>query len=159
MAIKIQDMQWADMERLITSRLSRLAMCKRGAVETDINEMRAKLGHEPRWSEQEHIDARVKASTELQKAFKITLADIKKHSLNDLLNLVRKRTEKIQIKYQEHPDAAKWRKEYVCLQRQREERLATLDSDFQDVSDMFRLGILDISQLPAEYDKLEALNW
>lgn len=157
--MKVENMKWADMEGLITRRLNTLAMCKRGAVETDINQMTEKLGEYPIYTKAELKEQGAKLAKEKQIACKVTIQQCKDMSGSELNNMTYNRLLKIDKKAGVHPGAKIWTDKSKAIKEQRVARLAALDGDFMDVTDTFRLGIKDISEFPAESERLEAMAW
>lgn len=157
--MKVQDMQWKDMEGMVSRRLSKLAMCKRGSIHTDINAMVKKLGKRPRFTKAELETHRKNTVSAIKKAWTPTVSECKRLGHYDLSNLLSRRASKVEEKYKTHPEAHKYDLAIARFKKQEEERIAQLDGDFMDVSDSFKLGITPITEFPAKFDELEAMEW
>ena len=89
--MRVKDMNYDDMSQLVQRRLNKLAMCKRGVVETDINKQLADLGNEPTFTkaEREAINASlesrcIKAMTPTKGMIKAAKGDMRaEHEAND----------------------------------------------------------------------------
>jgi hypothetical protein len=158
---KIGDMQHQQMVRLITSRLDRLSMCKRGVVETDINEQKKNLGNKPVYTPEERVVIQEGLAKKIQKAMTPTASMIKKHHSDThyISQELAARGKKVLEGAFVHPGEAAWKNQLALIQKQHDERIATIDGDFQDIKDEFILGVKDISEFSKELLKLEQGVW
>ena len=158
--IKVDDMKWSDMEGMVTRRLSKLAMCKRGTLKTEINEREEALGKRPHKTEEEIAGDRKAMASDLKKALTPTLKDCIELDYNVLYRKIDDRVKRVQKKYQqEYAPAAEWDKKMASLKEEYKAREAQLDGDFMDVEDSFKLGITPITDFPTEYASLETRSW
>lgn len=159
MAIKVQNMQWTDMEQMVTRRLRTLKMCKSGHIATDYNKQIDALGPKPAFTDEERKANQAAMSKAIQKALTPTLAECKAMNVNSLVSMLNDRAREVASKKGEHPKLASWNKKVALLKQQKTEREAQLDGDFMDAEDEFKLGLKEITEFPAVYAKLEASVW
>ena len=156
----VSGMDHKEMVAMVTRRLDKLAMCKRGVIETDMNTAYAALGNPPSYTKKERESIANGLHKRVAKALTPTMGLFKKYrDAIPLSNYLLNRARAIEKGAYVHPDLAKYHKNREKISQQRAERIATLDGDFQDVKDEFILGIRKIQELPAEFDKLEARIW
>lgn len=170
--MNVQDMKWDDMKGLVERRLNKLAMCKRGTLQTEVNERKKALGDEPRYTKEERAKIDKSLAAEAKKALTPTTAEIRKclaeaekygqqlpHALAGLGSTkLQAFTKKHKDRYV-HPKRNAWRTAMEKLQQEHKEREATLDGDFQDEMDAFLVGEYTIQEFPARYQALEAREW
>jgi len=161
MSVEVSGMTWNDMKALVERRLNKLAMCKRGAIQTDINKQMEALGSKPVYTEEEREVIQESLNEKIRKAMTPTKSVIKKANgdCTEISRILRNKGLAVKEGAFEHPDVDKWRKQSELLGKQGEEREATLDGDFQEVLDRFLLKVLDISEFPAELQRLEETTW
>lgn len=160
MSVNVENMTWNDLRDLVTRRLNRLAMCKRGAVQTDINAQAEKLGKCPEFTKEERQKIDEGLAKKIKKAMTPTIADVNRmSSIHALGNTLTRRAEKVKDGCYDHPGKQEWCRKVDLLKQQETERIATLDSDFQDVIDEFTLSGADVGQFRKEFNRLDAMEW
>lgn len=157
--MNVRDMEWKDMEQMVTRRLNSLKMCKAGQIATDFNDQVKALGDVPTFTADEREEIQAALAKRIQKAMTPSLAEIRKVPPYELQKRISDRVAKIREAAFVHPDKAGYDKKLSLLKQQKAERDATLDGDFMDVADEFKLGIKKIEDFPAAYAKLEAMAW
>jgi len=158
--IKVEDMKWSDMEGMVTRRLHKLAMCKRGVLESEFNKREEEMGRCPRKTKKEEAADRVVMAAELKKVMTPSLKDCKELDFYSLLHKQQKQAERVRNKYsREYAPAVAWKKKMAALGEERKARMAELDGDFMDLEDSFKLGLISITDFPQEYAKMEARSW
>jgi hypothetical protein len=159
--VEVAPMTWGEMAQLVESKFNKLAMCKRGMLATDIANMREELGDPPQFTkeEKEKIDAGL--NKKIQKAMTPTVAMVKKYSgsPSEIATALAAKARKITKNKYKHPDLDAYNEKLEMIREQAKAREATLDGDFQDVLDSFKLKLWDLDDLPNEYMKMEAKEW
>lgn len=160
-SVDIGGMTWAEMTKLVDRKFNRLAMCKRGSVETDINKQLKALGPEPKYTNEECETIRATLYKKIQKAMTPTMTQVKrlKGDISAISNENSKKVRKMQENLYTHPDSAAWQLKKDRIYEQKEARLAALDADFQDVQDSFSLKLWDLDELPTKYVEMEQREW
>lgn len=161
---KVQSMEWKDAHSLVKRRLDKLAMCKRGVLMTEINKLVEDLGEAPSYTDEERERINAALLPRIRKALTPTAAMMKRHGSSTRLialiqNECRNKATKIEEGRYNHPARPAYDKKIKAVHKQQDERLAELDSEFQDVLDSFTLGTLDISDFPQALEKLETRSW
>ena len=157
--MKVKNMEWKDMEGMVTRQLNKLAMCKRGTLETAINELHEKNGDCPKMTPAEIRKQRKDNRKAVQKACSVTLEEIKDKENYQIQSMIRERLDQVTKAIGVHPKAKAWQTRHDNINKQKHERMAELNSDFDDVADAFRLGMKPIQEFPAELIKLEQREW
>lgn len=157
----VSGMGHEQMVQLVRRRLGKLAMCKRGTLQTELNSAIEKHGPRPAYTAEEREAIAAKLASRVQKALTPTVREVKEAGNNlDRLSAMRLRRAKDLVdKAYVHPDVDKWKAARLIIEQQFKEREATLDGDFQDAEDEFVLGIRTIQELPDVYAKMEAMEW
>ncbi len=160
MTYDVSGMEHKEMVELVRRRLSKLAMCKRGSVSSDINEMVEKLGPAPTYTASKRLKIKESSVSILRKAMTPTLAMAKKcETASYLANELRLKGEKAVKDMYKHPLLDKYTENVKKLKAQGDTRIGCLDADFQDVEDEYILGVKTISSLPGDLLILEQKEW
>jgi len=157
--VAVGDMSWNEMRELVNNRLKRLQMCKMGSIATDINKQVEALGPKPSLTKEDRAKIKEGLAAKVKKAMTPTLAMIRRLSVSDLAHELRLKGAKVVEGAYIHPDLKEWEAKIKMLQEQERAREAQCEADFQDTKDCFALKVFDISQFPAEYEKLEVREW
>lgn len=157
----LKQMTWQEAKAFIDSRLNRLAMCKRGSLETDIQSQKKALGNQPRFTAAEEAVIMDNLADTIAKKCKVTksLAKKCKSDPHAIGNEITRKVSEITKKAYVHPDLAEWKEAREKIDEQHRAREATLDGDFRDCLDDFILGNKEIGEFPQEYNKMEAREW
>lgn len=159
MGIMEGGMSWAEMKEIVDRQIDKLALCKRGAIFSDINEQLEVLGREPQYTKEEKEAIKNGLDKKIKKALTPTLAQVRKYSLSDLKQKLNKQVEAVLRDAFVHPNLKAWKKKRDAIKQQERERIATLDGDVQDIKDRFHLGIVPIEDFPKVRDEFEAKDW
>lgn len=157
--MQVGKMKWDEMSTLVCRQLDKLAMCKRGTVATDIHKMKEKLGPMPRYTMEERADVKKKLTSKIQKAWAPTVKQVRSMNSHDLARRLRDKATKVEENAYVHPKYAAWKKAIERLNTMEDERLATLEGDFQDAKDNFQLSIVPLEEFPRVRQELEAQEW
>lgn len=152
-------MNWKQMKDIVERQLNKLAMCKRGAIQTDINKQVKDLGKQPAFTMDERNEIKLALAKKVQKAMTPTLAQAKKYNTRELANILESRAQKVMEKAYDHPERPAWDEARKRIKKQAEEREATVDGDIQDILDQFTLGIKQVEDFPAIRDEFEATDY
>lgn len=162
MSMKVENMKWEDMKGLVERRLNRLAMCKRGTLQTDINKLKEALGKRPVYTSEERLEIDKALAPKIKKALTPTAADMKlfgEYGLSQVQQEATKRANKIMKNRYDHPDEPNWKKSMQLIEQQEKERNAQLDGDFQEIMDQFLIGEIEIKEFIEIYADMEAREW
>lgn len=157
--VAVGDMSWNDMKELVSRRLKRLQMCKLGTIATDINQQAQALGPKPTLTKEERAKIKEGLAAKVKRAMTPTLSMIRRSDISSLAHELKLKGNKVTEGAYVHPDLKEWETKMEMLKEQERSRQAQCEADFQDTEDCFSLKIYDISQFPAEYEKLEVREW
>ncbi len=159
MSTQVRKMDWAELKELIERRLNKLAMCKRGHVETDTNNQIEKLGKRPTYTRKQEEAIQDGLAKKIQKAMTPTLKQVRNMGPRELQSHISDKVFKIKEGAFVHPGVKAWEEKRKVINEQRAARIAELDADFQEVVDEFLLGGIDVTNFPEKLEALEMRDW
>ena len=158
---KVSGIEHSDMVNMVTRRLSKLAMCKRGVLVDEKRAAKEACGKEPRITTKERALIDSVLTSKIKKALTPTAAMMKYHGTNihSLLSAMQTKVEKIKKGIYTHPDREAWKAKCHAVDAEFEARNAELDSEFQDAQDQFVFGLSPIQEFTETLELLESKQW
>lgn len=156
----VDGMSHAEMLAMVNRRINKLAMCKRGVLETEKNKVLEAHGNTPEFTKEEREKIETGLEKRLVKALTPTVGMLRKSAnISSLADTLANKAYKIRQEAFIHPDKESWTKRRKQLIEQFDARMAVLDADFQEATDNFALGLYVITDLLKVLEDLEKQDW